>query len=551
MKRLGLILLAATPLFGQSALPAPVRQAMDLFSEAAMRAHVRFLSSDLLEGRGPGSRGDAITTQYLASQFETYGVKPAGDNGTFFQKVPLVGITLDGGKSSLSFTRAGAPAMGPLKHLEQYVGGDQTQRESSTLDSEVVFVGHGVTAPEYRWDDYKGLDVRGKTLIMLVNDPPATASEPDLFKGRARTYYGRWTYKFETGTVKGAQAVFLIHTEGAAGYGWQVVRNSWGGEQSYTRVGPDDPALRMAGWITEAFARDLFRAAGHDLDALTRSAGSRDFKPVPLGYRLTGSLTSTVRPFETQNVVARIDGTDARLREEAVVYTAHHDHMGIATPDERGDTIYNGAIDNATGTALLLDLARVWSRSAAPKRSIIFAAVAAEEQGLLGSKWYGLNPTVPAGRIALNLNFDSIYQFGRVRDVTMIGAERTTFFPTAQRVAAAMGLTIVPDQNPEQGYYYRSDHFSLGKVGIPAFSVDQGQTVVGKPVSFGADYEKEYRDKRYHQPADEFDPAWDFSSSVQMGELGFWLGWEAANAAEMPNWVVGDEFRAIRDKSRR
>lgn len=530
--------------------PAAVERAIAEFSEEEIRAHARLLSSDLLEGRGPGTRGDALTSLYIATQFEGLGLQPFGDAGSFFQKVSLLGISMVPERTSISFARAGAQAIGPLRHLDDYVATDQTQSGNTALDSEIVFVGHGVVAPEYRWDDYKGLDTRGKTLIMLVNDPPATAQEPDLFKGRARTYYGRWTYKFETGTAKGAEAVFLIHTNEAAGYGWQVVRNSWGRERAYTKRQPNEPALEAAGWITEAAARNLFRAAGLDLDALTKAAGSRDFRPVSLGYRLSGSIGSEIRPFDTQNVVARLEGSDARLRDEAILYTAHHDHLGIGTPDETGDRIYNGAVDNATGTALLLEMARVWSRATpAPKRSIVFAAVAAEEQGLLGSEWYGRHPTMPAGKIALAMNYDAIYQIGRVRDVTMIGVERMTFFPTAQKVTKALGLEIVPDQDPEQGFYYRSDHFSLAKVGVPAFSIDPGSDVIGEPADYGRKKAEEYRTKHYHQPSDEIDPSWDWSSSVQMGELGFWLGWEAANAPSMPNWLPGEEFRAIRDRS--
>jgi Zn-dependent M28 family amino/carboxypeptidase len=533
-----------------AAIPAPVQRSLDAISADAIRAHVRFLSSDLLEGRGPGTRGDAIATNYIASQFEMLGLEPAGDNNTYFQKVSLLGLQLDGEKSSASFVKDGTGAGTPLKYLDEYVGNDQTQRENSTIDSEIIFVGHGVVAPEYRWDDYKGIDTRGKTLVMLVNDPPATAAEPDLFKGRARTYYGRWSYKFETGAAKNADAVILIHTDDAAGYGWQVVRNSWGTEGSYVRNVPGEPALQFAGWITGKVAADLFRAAGQDLDALTRAAGSRNFRPVPLGHRFRANLTTKIRPFDTQNVTARLPGADAKLKGEAVLYTAHHDHLGIGKADETGDAIYNGAIDNGTGTGLLIELARVWSQaSPRPKRSILFSAVAAEEQGLLGSAFLGKNPPIPEGKIAVALNFDGIYQIGRVRDVTMIGVEQTTFHPTAQKVTGALGLTIVPDQSPEQGFYYRSDHFSLAKVGIPAFSIDAGEDVIGKPAGFGKQMSDEYRAKHYHQPSDEIEEGWDWSSAQQMAQLGFWLGWEAANAAELPNWLPGAEFRALRDKS--
>jgi Zn-dependent M28 family amino/carboxypeptidase len=544
-----MLLAVALPLFAAENPPAPVKKAMDSLSESAIRAHVKFLSSDLLEGRGPGTRGDALATQYIASQFEALGLQPLGDTGSYFQRVSLLGITFEPEKSSLGFQRGDAP-MVPLKYLDEFVGSDQSQNTASTLDSEVIFVGHGVVAPEYNWDDYKGIDPRGKTLIMLVNDPPASTQEPDLFKGRARTYYGRWTYKFEIGAAKGAEAVILVHTDEAAGYGWQVVRNSWAGEGSYTKLKPGQNSLKFAGWIQQPVADALFRNAGQDLGALMKAAASRNFRPVSLGYRFRGNVGSTIRPFDTNNVVARLQGSDAKLRSEAVLYSAHHDHLGIGTPDAKGDRIYNGAIDNASGTAMLIELARVWSETTPrPKRSIVFAAVAAEEQGLLGSEWYGENPTVPAGRIALALNFDAFNMVGPVSDYTMIGVEKTTFNDTAQRVTKAMGITIVPDQNPEQGYYYRSDHFSLAKVGVPAFSIDQGETVIGKPASYGKEMSEDYRKNRYHQPGDEIQPGWDWSSATQAAQLGYWLGWEAANAATMPNWLPGEEFRAVRDKS--
>lgn len=543
-----LTFLAAMPAMAAD-VPVAVSRGMKTFRVEALRAHSKFLASDLLEGRGPGTRGDSLTTEYIATQFESYGLEPAGENGTYFQRVPLLGITMDPVKTSLTFTKDGAPSI-VLKHGEDFVGTDKSQSATNTIDSELVFVGHGDVAPEYKWDDYKGIDARGKTLVMLVDDVPANPQEPDLFKGKARTYYGRWTYKYEMGTAKGAAGVILIHTNDAAGYPWSVVRNSWGGETSYVKLAPGEPSMRLASWVTEKVASDLFKAAGYDLATLTKAAASRDFKPVPLGYKLTGTIASTIRPFETRNVIAKVTGSDPKLRDEAVLYSAHHDHFGIGKPDERGDNIYNGAIDNATGSALLLEMGRVWANTKPmPKRSIYFAAVAAEEQGLLGSAHLGKNPPIPAGRIALNLNYDAIYQLGRVRDVYMNGVERTTFYPTVQRVAKALNLEIVPDPEPEQGHYYRSDHFSLGKVGIPAFSVDAGQDIIGKGKEWGAKMADDYRERRYHQPSDEFDPNWDWSEGVQMAQLGYWLGWEAANAAEMPNWKPGDEFRGVRDRS--
>ena len=548
---LAVALTATLPLAAATATSAPpaVARGMALLSGKAMAAHDQFLASDLLEGRGPGTRGDEIAQQYIAAQFQAYGLAPAGDGGTYYQNVPLLGLATDRDKTTLNFTRNGATIAGPLKFGDQIVGQNQTQSENDTLDSELVFVGHGVVAPEYRWDDYKGLDTRGKTLVMLVDDPPANAQEPDLFKGKTRTYYGRWTYKYEIGTAKNATGVILIHTTPAAGYGWNVVSNSWGGENSFMKNKPGAPALRFAGWMTEEVARNLFKAAGQDLDVLTTQAASRSFQPVPLGVKLTGNIASKLRSFNTTNVVARLSGSDPKLRDEAILYSAHHDHLGIGPADKSGDTIYNGALDNASGCAILLEMARVWTRMPAPKRSIYFAAVAAEEQGLIGSAFLAQNPPLPSGNIALGMNYDMIPELGRVRDVNMNGIERTTFYPAAQRITKALGLTIIPDPEPEQGHYYRSDHFSFGKVGIPAFSIDPGHDVVGKPAGFGAQWSTDFRANHYHQPSDQFDPNWDWSEAVQMAELGIWMGWDAANAPSMPNWKPGDEFRGARDRS--
>jgi len=529
--------------------PAPVKHGMALLSGKAMAAHDQFLASDLLEGRGPGTRGDEIAQQYIAAQFEAYGLRPGGDGGTYYQNVPLLGIATDRDKSSLAFTKNGAAIGAPLKFGDQIVGQNQTQAENDTIDSDLVFVGHGVVAPEYKWDDYKSLDTRGKTLVMLVDDPPANAQEPDLFKGNARTYYGRWTYKYEIGTSKNAAGVILIHTTPAAGYGWNVVSNSWGSENSFMKNKPGAPALKFAGWMTEEEARAVFTAAGQDLNALTQQASSRSFQPVPLGIKLTGNIVSKLRSFNTTNVVAKLPGSDPKLRDEAILYSAHHDHLGVGPADKSGDTIYNGALDNASGCAILLEMARVWTEMPAPKRSVYFAAVAAEEQGLIGSAYLAQNPPLPSGRIALGINYDMIPELGRVRDVNMNGIERTTFYPAAQRITSALGLSIIPDPEPEQGHYYRSDHFSFGKVGIPAFSIDPGHDVIGKPAGFGAQWSTDFRANHYHQPSDQFDPNWDWSEAVQMGQLGIWMGWEAANAAAMPNWKTGDEFRAARDRA--
>jgi Zn-dependent M28 family amino/carboxypeptidase len=544
-----LLLLAILSFPALAQVPGPVKQSFDTFRASAIRAHTKYLSSDLLEGRGPGTRGDLLARGYIAAQLEAMGLAPAGDDGTYFQKVSLLGITMDGNRSEVRFVKENGAAAEPrpLQYREQFAGGNQTQEESVTLDSDVIFVGHGVVAPEYQWDDYKGIDTRGKTLVMLVDDPPATEKEPDLFKGRARTYYGRWTYKFETGAAKGAQAVILIHTDDSAGYGWQVVRNSWSGEQAYVKNAPGQHALSFAGWVTEQEARAMFRDAAFDLDALTKMAHSRDFKPVPLNIKLRGTVVSTIRPFDTANVLAKLEGSDPKLKDEAVVYSAHHDHLGIGTPDDSDptDTIYNGAIDNASGCATILEIARVWSETKPrPKRSILFAFVAAEEQGLLGSQYFGQHPAVPAGKIGLGINLDALNLFGLTKSVTMIGIDRMNFLPVARKVTKAMNLTIVPDQAPEQGSYYRSDHFSMAKAGVPAFSIKQGLEIVGKPDEYGHEKSNEYRQKHYHQPSDELDPSWDFDSAVQVGRLAFWLGWEAAQGPSLPMWLPGEEFYA-------
>ncbi len=542
-----MVLGAALPLLAAQAgvIPAAVKRGMAMFRPKALAAHDEFLSSDLLEGRGPGTRGDDLAMRYIAAQFEAEGLQPAGDNGTYYQRVPLIGVTMEPDQTSLSFTKDGGPAIGPLKYLDEFVATDQAQVPSSAVDSELVFVGHGVVAPEYHWDDYKGLDVRGKTLVMLVDQPPATQPKPNV-----RTYYGRWTYKYEIGTAKGADGVILIHTYKAAGYPWSVVRNSWGAETSYPKLAPGAPALKVAAWITEPVAAKLFQAAGYDLAALTKEADSRDFKPVPLGMKLSGTITSKIREFDTANVVAKLEGRDPKLRDQAVFYTAHHDHLGIGKPDATGDRIYHGAIDNASGCAILMELARVWAHTTPrPRRSIYFAAVAAEEQGLLGSAYLAQHPPVPDGRIALDLNYDAIQELGRVHDVVMIGAERTTFYPVVEKVTGAMGLRITPDQHPEQGFYYRSDHFSFGKAGVPAFSIEPGNDVVGKGSAWGQAQWDDYNKHHYHQPSDTFNPNWDWSEGVQMAQLGYWLGWEAANENALPNWKPGDEFRAARDRS--
>jgi Zn-dependent M28 family amino/carboxypeptidase len=406
-------------------------------------------------------------------------------------------------------------------------------------------VGFGIEAPEYNWDDYKGVDVRGKVLLMLVNEP--TSDDPKFFKGRALTYYGRWTYKFEQAARKGAVGAILIHKTEMASYPWEVVRNSNSGEKSYLKA--ESPQLKAAGWIQLEVAKRLARVCGMDISRMIDEANSRDFHPVSLPARLKAHMVSKIRPFSSNNVVAVLPGADPKLKDEAVIYTAHYDHLGIR-PDMPGDNIYNGARDNATGCGILLELARVFAQSPArPRRSILFASVTAEEQGLLGSQYLGEHPPIPAARISLDLNFDDIPPLGEPEEVEVSGAERTTFYPTVEALARAFRLAIQPDSHPEAGHYYRSDHFSLARVGVPSFSINEGMKYKHHNTDWGMHQAEEYTNKHYHQPSDEYDPSMDFTGDMVMARFGFALGWGAASDPKPVGWQAGDEFEAARKKS--
>jgi len=528
-------------------LPGAAFAAMQTINPEHIRWHVRYLSLDLLEGRGTGQRGGDIAAEYIATQFAEDGLKPAGDNGSFLQKVPLVGITTLPETQFSLVPKQGqgqSPAM-TLKPLEDYVAYDQTQQPQSDIDAEIVYVGYGIEAPEYNWDDYKGVDVRGKVLLMLVNEPPS--DDPKFFKGKALTYYGRWTYKYEEAARKGAAGVILIHKEDMASYPWEVVRNSNSGEKSYLKL--EGPVLKVASWVQLDVAKKLAAASGMDLDKMMADARTREFHPVNLGAKLKAHMVSNVRHFESNNVVAILPGSDRKLKDEAVIYTAHYDHLGIR-PDMPGDNIYNGAADNATGCGILLELARAFSVAKdRPARSIIFSAVTAEEQGLLGSEYLGKHPPVPAGKIALDLNYDDVQPIGSPEEAEVSGAERTTFYPWVQVMAKEFRLAIRPDARPEAGHFYRSDHFSLARVGIPSFSINQGMKFKGHDEAWGLAQDKEYTEKHYHQPSDEYHPEMDFIGDAAMARFGFALGWEAASFTRLIGWQKGDEFEAARLKS--
>jgi Zn-dependent M28 family amino/carboxypeptidase len=526
-----------------SSLPASAQAAMKAIDPNHIKAHVRFLSSDLLEGRGTGQRGGDIAAEYIATQFQAYGLKPAGENGTYFQKVPMVGITTEP-NSTISLGLPGKTM--DLKLGDDVVAMDESQDQSSEVNADLVFIGYGIDAPEYKWNDYKGVDVKGKVLLMLVNEPPS--DNPNFFKGKALTYYGRWTYKYEEAARMGAVGVIIIHKTDMASYGWDVVRNSWGGERSYLRA-TGEPKLKLASWVQLEIARQIAQASGKDLDQLMEQARSRDFKAVPLPIKVKAQMHSLIRPFDSQNVVAMLPGSDPKLKEQAVIYSAHYDHLGIH-PGEKGDNIYNGAIDNATGCGVLLEMARAFSVSAQkPKRSILFASVTGEEQGLRGSEFMGLHPPIPAGDITLGLNFDGVSPEGIPETVEVSGAERTTFYPVVEETAHNFGMQIKPDSNPGAGFYYRSDHFSFARVGIPAFSVNEGMKFKGHPEEWGVEQEKIYNEKHYHQPSDEYDNNWDFTGVADITRFGFDLGWKAASLQDRVAWKSGDEFEAARKNS--
>jgi len=532
-------------------LPTAASAAASQIDAEKIRAHVRFLSLDLLEGRGPGTRGAELAAEYIATQFALAGVEPAGDNGTYFQKVPLLAVHTIEDKTKFSFVPAPGNAL-DLAYGTEIVSKDQTGQPTADLDAPVVFVGYGIHAPEYHWNDYAGadgkeIDLKGKIALVIVNEPPS--DDPNFFKGKALTYYGRWTYKYEEAARRGAVGVLIIHRTDLASYGWEVVRNSQAVEKSYLQGDPD-ATLRAAAWIQHDVAQRLFTLAGlGDLDQAIVQAGKPGaFHAVELPVKLHAHIESRVRRYVSSNVVGRVAGASAA--DQAVLYTAHYDHLGI-DPDAKGDNIYNGAADNGTGCGIVLELARAYAQSPVrPPHAVYFAAVTAEEQGLLGSQYLGMHPPVPAGRISLDLNFDMLLPIGVPRSVSLGGAERIDFWPTVQTVAKAFDLALLPDPTPGAGHYYRSDHFSLARVGIPAFSVDQGELFEGHDEAWGRAQFADYVAHHYHQPSDEYRADWDFRGNAKLARFGLVLGWLASGQAKTVEWLPGDEFEAARKASR-
>lgn len=508
-----------------------------------IRPHVKFLSSDLLEGRGPGARGGLLAQEYIAAQFAAAGLIPAGDSGTYIQKVPLKLVAPLAAKQHLSFKVSGGNI--ELKWLDDFIGTTHQQQPDVNFEAEAVFVGHGIRAPEFGWDDYKGVDVKGKVVILFTGEPPS--DDPKFFAGKALTYYGRWTYKYEEAARQGALGALIIHTTPTASYGWQVVQ---GQSRPMPQVAhaPGTPALALAGWINAEAGAKLLGALHLDVDAALDTANKKGFQARPLGATVHARMEFQVSDINTGNVIGMVLGSDPKLKDEAIIFTAHWDHLGIGVP-VNGDSIYNGALDNATGSAMLIEMARAWATlQPTPKRSAYFAAVTAEESGLLGSTYLAAHPPVPVGRIAANLNFDSFAPLGRTRDAGLPGAERTTLWDLVQKDAHDAGLTLRGDTHPEAGGYYRSDHFAFARVGVPAFSVGMGADFVAKPAAFTPERMKAFG-ASYHQPSDEYSEDWDFAGMEQFARFGVTLGVHIANLKALPSWQKGDEFLAARKNS--
>ncbi len=524
----------------QSHAPPPniLRQEID--------AHLRFLSSDLLEGRAPATRGGALAEQYIASELDAYGVSP-GVHGSYFQTVPIDVVASD--PRTISVTASGK-ATGKLQFPTDVVVWAGSATPKSEARGELVFVGYGARAPEYKWDDFKGMDLKGKILLVLVNDPPAPPSEPTLFGGKAMTYYGRWTYKYEEAERQGAAGMLIVHTTYEAGYPWQVVTGSNSKEHRLlSRPADAPPPIGVRGWIQHDVAAALLKQAGLDLATLTKQADTRAFRPVPTGITINMSFTNSVAHMTSSNVVGVVQGSDAKLRDQYVLYSAHWDHLGIG-PAVNGDSIYNGAFDNASGVATVLAVAHAAATAAVkPSRSQLFVFVTAEESGLLGSQYFGEHPTVPSRNIVAALNIDEANVDGRVQDLTVLGDTKSSLGPSLASLIKGEGMRISPEEHPEAGSFYRSDHFSFARVGVPSVSIGAGSDYVGKPAGWGRAHDEEFTSKRYHQPSDEYQANWNLAGAVQLGEIVYDFGTQLANSSSLPTWNANAEFRAMREKA--
>ena len=557
-KALALLLLPALAGAATPAAPpvtAAEKAAAKAITEDELRGHTRFLASDLLEGRAPATRGDRLAQEYILAQMESLGLEPGAPEGGWIQKVPLVGIVgkvpekliVEPSDTPERRSRSQLKVLSFTK-LEDYVAFSGTQKPQSQVENaELVFVGYGIVAPEFQWDDYKDVDVKGKVLLMMNNDPE---DDPKTFAGKTRLWYGRWDYKYSIAAQKGAVGAFIIHTQPSAGYPWQVVQTSWSRER-FELPYEGEPRVEIKGWFTDDASKKIAALGGQDLDRLRAAALKRDFRPTPLGVTLSFAIENTVQTKESGNVIGKLPGSDPRLAREAVLYTAHHDHLGMKTDPKPGeDAIFNGALDNASGIGTMLAIAKAFGElPKAPRRTVYFAAVAAEEQGLLGSEYLARRPPVEPGRIAANINIDGVSIFGRTKDLTVIGLGKSDLDRTMLALAKMQGRVVKPDQFPDRGFFYRSDQFNFAKIGVPAAYFDSGTDVIGKPAGWGTKKIEEWEAKDYHQPSDHLTDAWDLGGAIEDAQLAFWLGVKVANADRMPQWTPGDEFEAARKKA--
>ncbi|MDQ3635562.1 MAG: M28 family peptidase [Acidobacteriota bacterium] len=518
------------------------------FSEKDLRSTVKYLSDDGFEGRGPGTRGGELAAKYIANRLELAGIK-AGNNGSYFQPVPLVGLKPDA-NTKLNVSRKSDGKSFTFDFGTDFVGFTDAQKDDVTVEGDLMFVGYGIDAPEQNWNDYKGDadKYKGKILLMLVNDPPATAKEPNLFGGKALTYYGRWTYKYEEAARKGAAGVILIHTDESAGYPWQVVETSFGGTKRYDIARSADskmPFLQLKAWMKDSSVMEFIKNSGTSLSALMEKAKTRDFQPVDLKTKVSVNLKAELERVDSNNVVGIWEGSDAKLKDEYVIYTAHWDHIGIGKPDKDGDTIYNGALDNASGVAQIISVAEAFTKlpkNQQPKRSQVFLFVTAEEQGLLGSEYYAQNPLFPLNKTAANINIDGGNFYGKTNDFGALGAERSTLGKFIDAELKMRNMKFSPDAHPEQGSFYRSDHFPFAKKGVPSLSIRSGSDFVGKPADFAEKKFAEFNKNHYHQPSDEFREEWVFDGMVQMLDVVMAIGIRASNIEKLPAYKPSDEF---------
>ncbi|WP_422926014.1 M28 family metallopeptidase [Singulisphaera sp. PoT] len=549
-KTLGALVTTST-LALTGAAPEAIRPAANTISGAEVLEHIKVLASDEFEGRGPGTPGEERTVNYLVEQFKKLGLKQGNPDGTYVQNVPLIGFQAETREGSL---RVGNKTLDLAFPNDWVAVSRRNAQEVKIENSDVVFVGYGVVAPEYGWDDYKDVDVRGKTIVMLVNDPPVVDPknpnelDPAVFKGRSMTYYGRWTYKYEIASEKGAAAALLVHETGPAGYPYTVVVGSWGRENfDIPNPGEDQKRVAVEGWLSLEKSKELFKAAGQDFDALKSAAKTREFRPVSLNAKAKLHVKNRLREVRSRNVVAKVEGSDPVLKDETIVYTAHWDHLGI-DPALTGDKIFNGAADNASGVAAILEIAGAFAQlKPAPKRSILFLAVTAEEKGLLGAKYYATHPLYPLEKTLADINLDVINLWGRTSDISSIGYGFTTLDDILTEVAKDRGRVAIPDAESEKGLYYRSDHFEFAKQGVPALNAKGGMNYVDKPADYGQRKRDEYTNNDYHKVTDEVKPDWDLTGAVDDLKLLFEIGYLVSEGSKYPEWKPGTEFQARRE----